>query len=347
MAFAGRFMADTSAAAVGVMCALGNRLGLFRNLSENGPATSAELAARTGMNERYLREWLLALANAGYLKPAEDGRFGIPVMHAAILADEDGQFYMGDLSRLIPALASMLDRIADAFQDGTGVPADAYPSEFHATMWRKDASRLGRVLVPEWIPAVSGLRETLERGGQVAQLGCGDGRALVLIATAFPKTRCVGYDAVEVNIARARSEAVAAGVEDRISYRHCHPDQWLGDEGDGTALIVALDVLHDCPDPALLLRTAHARLAPDGVFLLLETKGPDRPLSTPGGVSALLYGISTLYSVPQGMANVSDPVGMMGLPPTVLLPMCRKAGFSVVREIQDPSPFNTLYELRP
>lgn len=345
MSFIKRFVADTSAAAVCTMCALGNRLGLFRDLREHGPASSVELAARTGLSERYLREWLLSLASAGYLElDKESGRFSLPSAHAAALAHEDAPFYMGDMARLIPALSMVLDEVVDGFRTGSGVSPETYPTELYETMWRKDASKLSKVLVQQWVPAVGGLREALESGGSGAQIGCGDGRALILLAQAFPESALTGYDALEVNIAQAQYEATAAGVADRVSFQRADPAEELG---RGHALVMALDAVHDAVDPAALLRRVRDSLDPTGVFLLLETNGEDNALDNAGPVTSLLYGISTLYSVPQGLAAGADPVGMMGLPPRVLLPMCKEAGFSYVQPLLEPSPFNTLYELRP
>ncbi|MEW2327923.1 class I SAM-dependent methyltransferase [Micromonospora chersina] len=344
MAFLQRFVGDVSAAGVVVMCALGSRLGLFADLARSGPATAGELARRTGNHERYVREWALALASAGYLTRDAEGRYALPPGPAAALGDENGPFYMGDMARLVPALSAVLDGVIEGFRTGSGLHPEEYPAELFETVWHKDANRLGKVLVPQWVVAVDGLTEQLTVGGRVAQVHCGDGRALSLLAQAFPKLQLVGYDPVEINVRRARAEAAAAGVADRIRFSTADPAE---DLDGGLALVLAIDVLHEAPDPAALLRRIHDSLQSHGVFLLLATNGEDVPLAGAGPVSSMLYAISTLQHVPQGLAaGAADPAGLMGLPPALLRRLCEEAGFTSVEKLMEPSPFNTLYELR-
>jgi SAM-dependent methyltransferase len=327
------------------MCALGDRLGLFRALGEHGPATSTELAARTGMAERYLREWLLAMSSAGYLEvDGETERFVLPPHQAAALAFDESPLYIGDMSRLVPALSMMLDSIVDGFRSGRGVPQEDYPTEFHETMWKKNTSRLGNVLVEQWIPAVDGLADRLAAGARVAQISCGNGQALILLARAFPSSRFTGYDLLGRNIERARAEAAAAGVADQVRFSQADP---LDELGEGHGLIIALDALHDAPHPTATLRKVREALDPPGVFLLLETNGRSRAVDNTGPVAALLYAISTLYSVPIALAAGGSGLGMMGLPDATLRELCAQVGFGSIRPLLRPSPFNTLYELRP
>jgi len=346
MSFMQRFLGDVAAAGVVTMCALGSRLGLFAALVRSGPATAEELAARTGTRARYVREWALSLASAGYLvRDPADGRYSMPAGAAAALGDDDGPFYMGDMARLIPALDRVLDGVVAGFRTGAGLAPEEYPKELFETIWHKDANRLGKVLVPQWLVTVPGLTERLSRGGRVAQVHCGDGRALILLAQAFPLLRLAGYDPLEINIERAGATVAAAGVADRVEVSTADP---AGALGDGLALVLAIDVLHEAPDPRALLRRIRASLEPGGVFLLLVTNGEDQPLERSGPASALLYAISTLQHVPQGLAaGCADPAGLMGLPPTLLIRMCEEAGFSAIDRLMEPSPFNTLYALRP
>jgi SAM-dependent methyltransferase len=346
MSFMPRFLGDVAAAGVVTMCAIGSRLGLFAELVRSGPATPAELAARTGTAERYVREWALSLASARYLdRDPADGRYSLPAGAAAALGDEDGPFYMGDMARLMPALDRVLDGVLDGFRTGSGLAPEAYPEELFETIWHKDANRLGKVLVPQWLVTVSGLTERLTAGGRVAQVHCGDGRALILLARAFPRLRLTGYDPVERNVARARAEIETAGVADRVVVSTADPATALG---DGHALVLALDVLHDAPDPRALLARIRASLEPGGVFLLLATNGENEPLEHAGPASTLLYAISTLQHVPQGIAaGAGDPAGLMGLPNDLLNRMCVEAGFGEIERLMEPSPFNTLYALRP
>ncbi|MEU8582687.1 class I SAM-dependent methyltransferase [Streptomyces abikoensis] len=349
-AFAGRFLDDVSGGMTSVLVALGDRLGLFRALADGGPASSAELAARAGLDERHVREWLLGLLSAGYLdarqQAVEEPVFSLPPEHAAVLAHDDSPFFLGGAAGLVPALAAMLEPVAETFRSGGGVPQEAYPEGLYRTMWRMSASWLGTLLLPQWIPAIDGLAGRLAAGGRVAHLGSGGGHALVLIAGAFPRARCTGYDRLRLHVDRARREAADAGVSDRVEFVHGDAANLLPATGDH-ALVLALDVLHDAPDPAAALRAVRATLADDGVLLLLESAGAERATDNRGAAAALLYGASVLYSVPVSLAAKGRAPGMLGLPAGELRRLCHDAGLRSVRQLPAPTPLNALYEIRP
>jgi SAM-dependent methyltransferase len=343
--FVGHFLADMSGAAICTMCALGDRLGLFRDIGQNGPATSTELATRTSLSERYVREWLLSLTAAGYLVvDGETERFSLPAAQAAALAFEESPFYMGDMSRLLPALTIMLDKVSERFRSGRGVSQDDYPIEFYETMWRKNTNRLSKVLVQQWIPLIDGLAEKLESGARVAQIECENGQALIVLAVAFPNTRFTGYDQFEPHLERACAEATAAGVNDRVKFHQGDAADHLSGQHD---LIICLDALHDTPNPVATLKKVFGSLDPDGIFLLLETVGKDRAVDNTGPAAAILYAISTLYSIPVRLDADVDRLGMLGLSQNSIFELCQEAGFQSVRPLLSPSPFNTLYEIRP
>ncbi|WP_175410937.1 bifunctional 2-polyprenyl-6-hydroxyphenol methylase/3-demethylubiquinol 3-O-methyltransferase UbiG [Streptomyces sp. TRM64462] len=353
-AFAGRFLADMGGGMVSIMCALGDELGLFRALAGQGPAGSADLASRTGLDERYVREWLLCLSSAGYVTvdpadPADPGaadRFSLPAEHAAVLAFEESPFFMGGAARLVPALATMTDALAEAFRGGHGVPQERYPAALYRTMWQMSSSWLNTLLLPQWVPAIDGLAKRLESGAPVAHVGSGGGRALVLLAQAFPGCRCTGYDRLRLNVERARREAAEAGVADRVEIVEGDAERLLPATGDH-ALVMCFDVLHDAPDPAAALRAVRGALAPDGVFLLLESNGADRPADNSGPAAAMLYGASVLYSVPASRAAGGAALGLMGLPPERVRALCAEAGLRSVKQLPSPTPLNALYEIRP
>lgn len=349
-AFTGRFLNDMSGGMVSVLCALGDQLGLFRTLAEHGPADSAGLAARTGLDERYVREWLLCLSSAGYLTVEPDARgadrFTLPAEHAAVLAFEESPFFMGGAARLVPALSMMLDTVAEAFRSGSGVAQERYPTALYRTMWQMSSSWLDTLLLPQWVPAVEGLAKRLESGAAVAHVGSGGGRALVLLARAFPNSRFTGYDRLRLNVERARREATAAGVGARVDIIEGDAAELLPAIGDH-ALVMCFDVLHDAPDPAATLRAVRSALAPDGVFLLLESNGADRQADNTGPAAAMLYGASVLYSVPVSRALGGASLGLMGLPPATLRTLCAQAGLRSVKQLPSPTPLNALYEIRP
>jgi len=190
-----KVLADTSATMTTLLASIGDRLGLFKDLAATGPGTSAEMALRTGTNERYIREWLGGMTAAGYVEyDAPTCRFSLPAEHAAALAAEGGPFFFGGAYQMIPALVAVVDQVIEAFRQGGGVRQANYP----CTMWdgleRFSAGWFNNLLLQQWIPAMPVVQSKLQRGARVADVGCGRGRALIKLAQAFPACRYFGYD---------------------------------------------------------------------------------------------------------------------------------------------------------
>jgi hypothetical protein len=203
-AFAGKALGDTSGTLVTVLAAIGDRLGLFKDLAANGLATSAELAARTDINERYAREWLGAMASAGYLyyDPA-GGRFTLPPEHIPVLAEESGPLFFGGAHQTVMGMIGPYSQVVHAFQHGGGVPQSAYDENVWDGMERFTAGWHEQLLLPVWIPAMPDVQARLEGGCRVADVGCGRGRAIIKLALAFPYCQYVGYDTFGPTIERA------------------------------------------------------------------------------------------------------------------------------------------------
>jgi len=186
-AFMNKIIGDMSGAVASIMCTIGDRLGLFKALASGGPATSDELAARAGLHERYAREWLNAMACAGYLEYEPARRlFTLPPEYAPALAQEAGPMFMGGVYQHLPGLFGALDELIEVFKRGGGVSQDAYSKDFREGMERISASWFENFLVPQWIPALPEVQVKLERGARAADVGCGSGRALITLARAFP-----------------------------------------------------------------------------------------------------------------------------------------------------------------
>ena len=246
-AFMHKVAGDLSGAFVTAMCVLGDRLGLFKTLATQGPATSAELATRAGVNERYAREWLSAMASAGYLayEPAS-GRFTLPPEHAPALAHEGGPLFVGGIYHEFPAMLQPLDHLTQAFRHGGGIPQAAYDTQLWEGFERFTRTWFDNLLLPQWIPAVPQVQAQLERGALVADVGCGHGRALLTLAHAFPHSRYVGYDVFAPAVTRAQANAEAAGVAERVQFRTLDVVQGLSEQYD---LITTFDVVHDMVNP--------------------------------------------------------------------------------------------------
>src|SRR5262252_6585549 len=192
-AFVGKVLNDSSATFATMMAALGDRLGLFKALAAGGPATSTDLAIRAGIDERYAREWLGGMTNAGYLAhDSTSGRFTLPPEHVPALADEGGPFFFGGAYEMLLALGTIYDPLTDAFRRGGGVPQSSYDPHFFQGMERFTAGWFNNLLVQQWLPSLPDVRARLETGTELADIGCGRGRALVRLAEAFPRSRFVG-----------------------------------------------------------------------------------------------------------------------------------------------------------
>jgi 2-polyprenyl-3-methyl-5-hydroxy-6-metoxy-1,4-benzoquinol methylase len=345
MEFAGRFMGDLSGAMASVMTLLGARLGLFRALAA-GPASSAELAERAGLTERYVREWLWCMASAGYVHPdSRTGLFTLPPAHAAVLAFEGSPMCLATASELIPPMVAMLDEVASAFRTGAGIPGDRYPDDLFSAMEHMSATWLDTMLVDHWLPSAHGLASRLERGGKVADVGSGGGRAVIAMARRFRAAEFDGYDMRKLNVARASAAAEEAGVADRVRFHTADAVAKLTAPLD---LITMFDVLHDAPDPHGLLTAAYQALEPvNGVLLVLESNSARDPEDNAGPAGTILYATSTLYCLPTAVADCAPGLGTLGLPFEELHVQAGRAGFSTIEALPTGNPLNTLYLLRP
>jgi 2-polyprenyl-3-methyl-5-hydroxy-6-metoxy-1,4-benzoquinol methylase len=342
-AFVGRALGDLGGAMTTLSCALGDRLGLFKSLGADGPVSSEHLAARLGLNERYVREWLLGMAAAGYLEYEPDSQcFSLPVEHAPVLAQEAGPVFFGGVyQELIGSLAA-LERVADAFRTGGGAPQEAYPDDLWDGMERFSAGWFENLLLSEWLPAVPEIRAKLEQGAKVADVGCGAGRALIKLADAFPNSTCTGYDAFEGQLVRARQNAASAEVGDRVTFeRRDVATEGLPDRFD---LITTFDVVHDAVDPLKLLTAIRAGLEPGGTHLMLEINCADHAHENQGPVAQVLYGFSLLYCMTSSLAHDGAGLGTCGLPEATIRALAAEAGFRTVRRVAE-NPFNVLYAL--
>jgi SAM-dependent methyltransferase len=340
-AFAQRVLADGTASITIIMAALGDKLGLFRALASGGPATPAQLATRAGIVERYAREWLAALAAAGYLThdPA-DGTFALPPAHVPVLAVDDTPASLGSVLQWTLGVAPALDAIAAAFVTGRGVPPEAYGPDLRAGIERLSAPAFVNALVPVWLAHLPAVDAALRAGADVADVGCGAGRALVELATAYPGSRFVGFDPDPAQIERARASAAAAGVADRIRFETSTVD------GGPYDVIFTFDVVHDAGDPLGLLRAVHAALRPDGTYVCAEVNGADTLAGNLNPFGALYYGVSVLYCLSVSLAAGGAGLGSLGLPEAELAKLCARAGFATVRRLPVDDPMNAVYEVR-
>jgi SAM-dependent methyltransferase len=321
-------MAGLSAA---IMAAIGDRLGIFGALAEAGPSTADEIAARAGLDPRYAREWLGGMTAAGYLHhDAKTGRFTLPPEHVPVLAEEAGPVFMGGtMASMIGALA-VLPMLETAMRSGAGIPMDAYPEDTFRHMARDMAGIYTNRLVQEWIPAMPAVRERLEAGASVADVGCGGGVAVILLASAFPRSRFVGYDLFAPNVERATRAAAGSSVADRARFVACDAAEGLPEPHD---IVFTFDVVHDAADPPRLVSAIHDSVTRDGRYVVMEPAAAEklddhtRPIDVTRYMSSLIYCMST------SLANGGAGLGTLGTPEPVMRELCLDAGFRQMRRV--------------
>lgn len=344
-AFAGKLLEHLSGTMSTLLGVIGDRLGLFKVLAAEGPATPGELAQRAHLNERYVREWLGGMAAAGYLAHDNDtDRFALPAEHAGVLAQEGGPFFVGGMYQMLPAFTAVLDEVVDAFRRGGGVPQAHYPQAMWDGLERFTTTWFENLLLPQWLPAMPDVRSHLERGADVADVGCGRGRALIKLALAYPRSRYVGYDNFGPTVALAEANAREAGVADRVRFEERDVSLGLPRQFQ---VITTFDVVHDAVDPLGLLKSIHRALTPDGIYVCLDINCADTLEGNCNPLGAMFHGVSMMYCMTTSLANGGAGLGTLGFHEAKAQELCKRAGFSVVRRVPIENPFNNLYEARP
>jgi SAM-dependent methyltransferase len=346
-AFAFKVLGDITAQQMGTLSTVADRLGLWQHLVEGGPATSAEFATRAGINERYAREWLAAMACHGYIA-YDDGtkRFRMPPEQAHILVDADSPFYLGSLFPMAMPYWKNLHLLTEAFKTGGGVPQSAYGDEFWCGFERFTRTGFRNNLAQDWVPAMPQADAALKGGGSVADVGCGNGQALLFLAKGYPNATLVGYDNYPPAIAAANANARAAGLADRVRYEVCDVTKGIPGQYD---LITTFDVVHDMPHPRPAMKEIRKALKPDGTYFVLEFNfygDVQRNIAHPMGIGAFGYSASTNYCMTQALAVGGEGTGTcMG--EEKARELASEAGFTHFRRIDFPqNPFNLFYEIR-
>jgi SAM-dependent methyltransferase len=349
--FVHKALGDVSGAYVTLMANLGDRLGIFKALADSKPVDSEELGVRAGINERYAREWLNAMACAGYVEydPAS-ARFTLPPEHVPVLAQEDGPVFFGGMLQMFPGSVGVLDQVAQSFQEGGGVPQSAYGDHFWCGLERLTGGWFENLLLQQWIPAMPEVQDKLQNGAAMAHLtaladlGSGNGRALIKLAQSFPTSRYVGYDIYEPAVVRSKANATDAKVTDRVSFKQLDVVKGLPEQYD---VITTFDVIHDMANPRGALRAIREGLEPDGTYVMLEINSSDKLEENIGPLHAMFYSVSVMYCMTSSLAQGGEGLGTCGLPEPKVREFCKDAGFSSIRRLPLEDPFSVLYEIKP
>ena len=321
---------------------IGYRTGLFE-AAATGPATTEELSARAGLQERYVREWLGAMTTSGIFDhDRESGRFALPAERAALLTG-DRAANIAPTSGVVVHMSKHVPALAECFKRGGGVGYDAFRPEFTQCLddtWRRI---FDEHLIEGFLAPVAGLDERLRAGSRVLDIGCGTGHAINVMARAYPASRFVGYDIAEDAIEAARQEAADMGLS---NVEFAVQDVTRLPAEPSFDLITAFDAVHDQREPATMLKGVCDALRPDGLFLMIEFKFESDIADNIGNPFApLYYGFSTMHCTTVSLAYGGPGLGALWGDRTAR-EMLAEAGFDRVERLDSPRPQNCIYVCR-
>ena len=339
----GRAITDFGGTSLAALVVIGDRLGLYRVLAGNGALTAAELAARSGTHERYVREWLNAHAASGYVTYLPDsGRYQLSAEQAMLFAQEDSPAFVVGGFQTALAAGRIVDRLVDAFKTGDGICWHEHDHEMF-----RGCARFYRVgylnhLVQEWIPSLDGVEQKLQAGIRVADVGCGVGYSTLIMARAYPNSHFTGFDMHAESIAAALGHAREAGLTN-VSFELGRADNYRGKD---YGFVTVFDALHDMGDPAAASRHVRWTLAPEGTWMIVEPYAGDRIEENLNPIGRAYYAASTLLCTPCSLSQE----GRMGLGAQAgearLRSVVMGAGFTRFRRATH-SPVNLILEARP
>jgi SAM-dependent methyltransferase len=342
--FIGQMLGDLGGALSVPLVRIGDRLGLYKALNENGPMTPAQLAAKTKIAERYAREWLSHQAASGYLTyDPKTGRFALPPEQAMVFAEPDSPVYLQGGFDLAVTMMENEKLVEPAFRSGSGVGWGEQSQCLFCAAGRFFRPGYHNSLVASWLPALDGVAAKLERGATVADVGCGHGFSTIIMAKAFPKSTFIGYDFHQKSVEQARIHAKQHGVTANTRFDVSLASEFPGKDLD---LVTFFDCLHDMGDPVGAARHVRQALKPDGTWMVVEPAASDSLEDNLNPVSRLYFAASTMVCVP---TSLDQPVGaalgaQAGL--KKLSSAISDGGFSKVRKATE-TPFNMILEARP
>ncbi len=341
-AFMGKVVTDFGAGLSCVLGYIGHKLGLYEALADSEGLTPAELAAKTETTERYVREWLINQACGDYVHydPAT-GKYSMLPEQAVALTDENSPFYVGGGLYVIKAMMNAQPRIFDAFKNGGGMLWGEHDADLFVGTEKFFRPGYTAHLVNEWIPAMTGIKEKLEAGAKVADVGCGHGASTIIMANAFPNSRFAGFDNHETSIATAMFKAEAAGVADRVHFSAVNAGEI---PLDGYDLICFFDCLHDMGDPHGAIRRAREALAEGGSCMIVEPMAGNTVEENFNIVGRTFSGASTLCCTANSLALGGPALGAVASEDAIK-EVVLSGGFSEFRRATE-TPFNRIYEAR-
>lgn len=330
---------------------LGDRLGYYGVLADGAAVTSAELAARTGCAERYAREWLEHQAVCGVLTvddahaAATDRRYRLPAGAAEALTDVLSPNHVLPLARMTAGTGRHLDALLRAYRSGGGVSWEELGADAREAQAAANRPLFLGELPREYLPSVPEIRAVLQRGGRVADVGCGYGWSAIGLALAHPAVTVDGFDVDAPSIEAARRGAVEAGVADRVRF-HLGDVTAAGADAGRYDLVAAYECIHDMPDPVSVLAAMRRLAEPDGVVLVMDERVAERFTAPGDEVEQLMYGYSLTCCLPDGMAHAGSVGTGTVMRPDTLRGYAAAAGYAGVDVLPIENDFFRFYRLR-
>ena len=330
---------DMAGAMTAGMVYVGTRTGLFRAMQGKGAMSLQEVVEASGLQARYVEEWLKGMASAGYLgyEPATQ-RYALSDEHAYFLASDGSDHFAGGMFEMVPVLMRVAPRVAEAFAKGGGVRFEEFGPECVTALDLINRGQYEHRFVDYWLQSLPEAAARLRAGGRMLDVGCGSGRVCLAFAKAFPQAEIVGIDPDEESIRRARQ------VSSRATFLATTTDKVA--RGAGFDLVTMCDCIHDLAEPARTLREVRALLKPDGTLFVVEPKAADRLEDNRNPVATMFYGFSIFHCMTQSLARGGPGLGTcMG--PAAAQELLRAAGFARFEVLPVKSQVNLFYAARP
>jgi len=343
-AAADRVFTDMAGAMSAGLCYVGTTTGLFRAMAGQGPMRVDAVVRASGLQTRYVDEWLKGMACAGYVDyDAAAETFTLPEEIAYLVASDGTDHFVGGLFAFAPVLLRVAPQVAQAFREGGGVPFEAYGPDGVAALDLINRGQYEQRLASYWLAALPAVVARLNAGGRALDVGCGVGRVGIAIASAFPAAEVTGIDRDAESIAQARASATAAGLGDRARFLLASTADLA--RGAGFDLITACDCVHDLARPTETLAEIRALLAPGGTFFIMEPKVADKLEDNRNPMATMFYGFSVFHCMTQSLAEGGPGLGTcMG--PARTEALARAAGFTAFERLPIKSQSYLFYAAR-
>ncbi|HEY7097382.1 MAG TPA: class I SAM-dependent methyltransferase [Terriglobales bacterium] len=336
-----RVIDDMGGAFIMALGYIGDRLHLFKAMADCRPITSADLATRTRLNERYVREWLRAMTAAEYIDyDSSSHAYRMNEEQALVLANEDSSMFVGGGFEFTTPSLWNVPRIVEAFRHGGGIPYAEIGEEIPRAIERFFGPSYRNLLASEWVAAVPGLTKKLEQGANIADVGCGGGQSSVALAKAFPKSKVLGIDYHGPSLKRARKLAAANHLTN-VQFIQAPADRL---PRNGYDLVCSFDCIHDMVDPRATLRAIREALAPDGRYIWSEPNASAKPDQNRNPIGRTFQAISPLHCMTVSLAHNGEGLGTV-IGEEGARSLAEEAGFSLFQKLPIHHPLNQFFVL--